>query len=497
MRLTLANKIFISVGGVVCLAVVSSMVAMFSTWQIADLMVATVEENVSSIKAAEELEIALMEQRGLVSAFLLENGNRRWLRKLEERKPNFRVWLDRARAAAHTPEEAEIVSELNDRYREYDAKRNEVVALYDRGDTAAAERLLVGDVNGLYEENYKLCERIILLNEQYIESVARQARNQVEWVSWAVGGCVLVTVGFGAFLLWLFFYGVVLPVRAMVADAREFAGDVSREDRQLPTDELRAVGIYLQNLMSDVADARTTLDRSRRQLREAETLASVGKLAASVAHEIRNPLTSLKMWLFSIQKDTGGDAALARKFGVVSDEIRRLESIVRNFLEFSRPPEVKLRVESVPALLDKTLELVEPRMAERRVDVLREESSDLPPVLADAEQFRQVLLNLLNNALEAAGDGCRIAVRAASETEPNGRNMVVVRVADSGPGMPEDVARRIFEPFFTTKEEGTGLGLCIAARIMARHDGRLVLESSSDRGTTFAIHIPAAKTEQP
>jgi signal transduction histidine kinase len=312
-----------------------------------------------------------------------------------------------------------------------------------------------------------------------------------------VGGCVLVTVGFGAFLLWLFFYGVVLPVRTMVADAREFTGEISSEDKRLPTDELRAVGIYLQNLMSDVADARTTLDRSRRQLREAETLASVGKLAASVAHEIRNPLTSLKMWLFSIQKDTGGDAALARKFGVVSDEIRRLESIVRNFLEFSRPPEVRLRAESVPALLYKTLELVEPRMAERRVDVLREESSDLPPVLADAEQFRQVLLNLLNNALEAAGDGCRIAVRAASETEPNGRNMVVVRVADSGPGMPEDVARRIFEPFFTTKEEGTGLGLCIAARIMARHDGRLVLESSSDRGTTFAIHIPAAKTEQP
>jgi len=323
------------------------------------------------------------------------------------------------------------------------------------------------------------------------------ARRRIRWVSLAVGACVLLTIGLGAVLLRLFFYGVVFPVRAMVADARGFSGEVAPARQPLPTDELRAVGVYLRNLMTDVADTRTILERSRNELKDAEKLASVGKLAASVAHEIRNPLTAIKMWLFSIQKQAAGDEELTRKLGVVSEEIRRLERIVRNFLEFSRPPELKLAVEPLPPILDTTLELVEPRIAAQKARLLRRDAPDLPPVLADREQIKQVLLNLLGNAAEAAGEGGRIRVSSTAESETDGRRMVVVRVSDSGPGIPDEVARRIFEPFFSTKDEGTGLGLCIAATIMARHEGRLVLESSDERGTTFAIHIPTASPHEP
>ena len=226
--------------------------------------------------------------------------------------------------------------------------------------------------------------------------------------------------------------------------------------------------------------------------REAERLASVGKLAASVAHEIRNPLTSMKMWLFSIQKEVGGEPALDHKFEIVSDEIRRLENIVRNFLEFSRPPELTLRVESVSVLLDETLELAEPRIADRTIELVREDAADLPPILADREQFKQVLINLLNNAVEATGEAGRIVIATSEGSDPDGRKMVVVRVSDTGAGMSEEVRARVFEPFFSTKDEGTGLGLCIAARIMARHEGRLVVESSGETGTTLAIYLPAA-----
>ena len=120
----------------------------------------------------------------------------------------------------------------------------------------------------------------------------------------------------------------------------------------------------------------------------------------------------------------------------------------------------------------------------------------MPPVLADASQLKQVLLNLLGNAADAMAGGGEIRIAATAEKDADGRPMVVVRICDSGPGMPPDVQCRIFEPFFTTKEKGTGLGLCIAAQIMARHDGRLVLESSSEKGTTFAVWMPIA-TEEP
>lgn len=496
MRLTLANRISLCVGGVILLAVLSSLAALLSSRHVGMLMHRTISENLPSVLAAEELEIAVLEQRGFVSSYLLDGGNRKWLSELRERERNFSRWLSYAHDTAHTAEERSILKQLEEICRQYDAKRDEVVGLYDRGEVAAAEKLLLNDVNDLYGQAYGLCENYIAANQRYVDKAVADARSQLRWVSLAVGACVLLTVGLGLALLWLFFYGVLFPLRAMVADASGFAGEISSEQKGLPTDELRAVGIYLRNLMSDVADTRTTLERSRNELRDAEKLASVGKLAASVAHEIRNPLTAIKMWLFSIQKEVGGREALNAKFEIVSEEIRRLESVVRSFLEFSRPPELKLAIESIPTLLDKILELIEPRMADQRIQLVREYAPGLPPVSADREQLRQVLLNLLNNATQATGEGGLIRVSTAEESDSDGRRMVVVRVSDSGPGMPADVARRIFEPFFSTKDEGTGLGLCIAARITARHKGRLVLESSNERGTTFAVYIPAAPTQE-
>ena len=116
----------------------------------------------------------------------------------------------------------------------------------------------------------------------------------------------------------------------------------------------------------------------------------------------------------------------------------------------------------------------------------------LPHVMADADQLKQVLLNLLGNAADSMACGGEIHITCHAERDADGRPMVVVRICDTGSGMPQDVQHRIFEPFFSTKEKGTGLGLCIAAQIMARHDGGLVLESSTEKGTTFAIWVPIA-----
>ena len=495
MRFTLANKVSIAVGGVVFLAVFSSMSALLLSWHVENLMQRMAAENLPSVRAAEELEIAVLEQRGFVSQYLLDGGNKKWLDELRRRERNYHHWLARAHETAHSSEEKDLLHKLDNVYHQYDAKRVEVVNLYDGGDIPAAKELLVHDVNDLYQQAYDLCEEFIRANEQNVDKVVTGSRNQVRWATMAVSGCVILTLVLAVAMLWLFFHGVVFPIREMVCDARNFAGETSSGDRQLPTDELRTVGVYLRNLMSDVSDSRTTLERSRNQLRDAEKLASVGKLAASVAHEIRNPLTAIKMWLFSIQKDVGGCEAIDHKFTIVSEEIRHLESIVRDFLEFSRPLDLKLSAMSATSVLDKTLQLIEPRIADRKIRLLREDRSDLPMILADPEQLKQVFINLLNNAVEVAGAGGCIRITTAVESGFDGRKMVVVRISDNGPGIPADVSRRIFEPFYTTKDGGTGLGLCIAARIMARHQGRVVLDSSNKQGTTFGVHIPAKPAE--
>src|SRR5690606_21083806 len=156
----------------------------------------------------------------------------------------------------------------------------------------------------------------------------------------------------------------------------------------------------------------------------------------------------------------------------ISEEITRMENVIRNFLEFSRPPALKLQPHDASVLLDSTMELIGHHIDGRNIRIIRQDTHPLPRVRADADQFKQVFMNLLHNAAEVMAEGGEIHLSAAAEGNADGRTMVVVRVRDTGPGMPEDVQQRVFEPFYTTKEEGTGLGLCIAARIMARHGGR-------------------------
>ncbi|MBN1909233.1 MAG: MCP four helix bundle domain-containing protein [Pirellulales bacterium] len=493
MRYSLAQRISLSVGSVVLLAAVSSVVALASTWHIRRLLDKAVTENLASVRAAEELEIAVLDQRGYVAFHLLDHDNPTWLDELRKREKGFSDRLDNARRTTNSDEERDILNHLESMYRQYDDARKEVLRLCGSGDIDAAQKLLVGKVNRLHDETYKLCESFLDANEAQVELAARNAGRESRLVTWAVACFVFLTFVFGAVLLLLFFRGIVFPLRAMAADAREFIGEPGSDGNTLPTNELRTIGGYLQSLMSDVVDSRTVLEQHRHRLRSAEKLASVGKLAASVAHEVRNPLTAIKMWLFSIQKDVGGDEALDRKFRIVSEEIRRLENIVRDFLDFSRPRELAASKVSVADFLDGILELIRPRMASEQIVLQHEFAHNLPDVLIDPEQMKQVLLNLINNAADATGKGGRIAVTAAPHTADSGEPMVVVRISDNGGGIPDEVVRRLYEPFFSTKEQGTGLGLSIAAQIVARHLGRLVLESTGPEGTTFAVHIPVAR----
>jgi len=197
--------------------------------------------------------------------------------------------------------------------------------------------------------------------------------------------------------------------------------------------------------------------------------------------------------LFSLRRALGDSPLHEDDLRVVSEEISRLESIIRNFLEFARPPELKLGAHRIDALLDKTLELFRHRLEEKDIHLVRSDGAALPRVLVDSDQIKQVFINLMSNAVEAMPEGGWLRISAAAEADRDNRPMAVVRFQDSGSGIPADIRERIFEPFFSTKDEGVGLGLGIAAQIMAGHQGRLELELSSGEGTCFAVWIPRAE----
>ncbi len=246
---------------------------------------------------------------------------------------------------------------------------------------------------------------------------------------------------------------------------------------------------------STIARDITEQKRMQRALRDSDKLVTVGKLAAGVAHSIRNPLTSVKMRLFSMESTGGSSESEREDLKVISEEIRHIDGILRNFLEYSRPPRLRMQKVSPSEVVDMALNLLKQRLDSYGVEVRLSRQSWLPEIYADPDQLKEALVNLLVNSSEAMGYGGLIVIREEEVVdEPWGRK-VVIRVSDNGPGFPESIQGELFEPFFTTKEEGTGLGLTIAARIIEEHGGKLELSSREGEGAISTISLPVREEE--
>ena len=246
----------------------------------------------------------------------------------------------------------------------------------------------------------------------------------------------------------------------------------------------------MRGLLDDFDQTHSELRKSRENLLQAEKMALVGKLAAGMAHSIRNPFTSVKMRLFSLGRSLEMTPAQKEDFDVIASEIRHIDTLVQNFLEFSRPPKLQMQPISPSTVVDLVTQLLAHRTAVYDVKTELHRRTPLPEVTADPEQLKEVLVNIMVNACEAMGKGGVISVwEDVIEDEKQGR-MARIRIQDTGPGIPDTIIDKVLQPFFTTKAEGTGLGLSIAARIMEEHGGRLDVVAVERQGTTFAILLP-------
>ena len=241
---------------------------------------------------------------------------------------------------------------------------------------------------------------------------------------------------------------------------------------------LAGLGGYLLKLHDRARILQLALEQRRH-------LAYVGTISAGLAHEIRNPLSSVKMNVQMIRDrveklDIDDRESLLRKIERVSRETNRLEESVGDFLVFAAPRPLKKRPANVNALVDSAVELLR-----QQQEIVKSYSPDLPKVEIDQDMFTEMLQNLIINAFQATGGNGTVEVATLLEN-----NRVALTVSDSGPGVPEDQREKIFEVFYTTKKGGTGLGLSIANRITEEHGGSIVLESSSLGGAQFVVRLP-------
>ena len=253
-------------------------------------------------------------------------------------------------------------------------------------------------------------------------------------------------------------------------------------------------------LRSEIAE-RQRLERAKvqaeRLLERQEKLATLGTLTAGIAHEIRNPLTSLKARLYTLEKHLQAMPAARKDTGIISAEISRLERIVQDALSFARPADPKLELLAADTLLREVQGLMSTSLESRAVQVVVEPDSGLH-IRADSGHLKQVLINLIQNSADAIDGAGTVTLRArAGSASLGGRETeaVVLEVSDTGKGIPPEAERRLFDPFFSTKEAGTGLGLPIAARIVERHGGVIQYQTRPGSGTTFEVVLPRELTD--
>ena len=264
-------------------------------------------------------------------------------------------------------------------------------------------------------------------------------------------------------------------VGAMTVEAPRHVGELDTE---------------LDLIVSRVKDVCQRLQGQERELLRAEQLAAVGQLAAGVAHEIRNPLTGIKILVEAALRPTGPSDLTPTDLGLIRDEILRLERTVQGLLDFARTPPLNPQRLDIGVLVVESVEILQ-RRAEAKSVVIHTESS-ATPILAevDRDQFLSLLTNLLLNAIEAVPFGGVVTVNS-SET-PSG--MIQVVVADDGPGIAPSVIDKLFTPFATTKSSGTGLGLAIAMRVAKDHGGELAAENRIEGGARFTLKLPVARS---
>jgi signal transduction histidine kinase len=443
--------------------------------------------NVSGMRAAEELEIVVREFRTQLDHFAM-TGDRKYLDAVADFDVESERWLVEAERWSLTSTEQRLMDRVRRGHREFLRGLEQIQQPASREDAQKRARVLLDTV--LTREVLDPTHQFLDFNEDEVEqSIAENQffANRLVWGLLLLGTCGSVAglvAGFG--LARGFRRSLVqlsVPIRAAAEQLDEVVGPVTFAGGDL--EEMETV---MRQIAQRIREVVERLRRSEQEALHAEQLAAVGQMAAGMAHELRNPLTSMKIL---VQAAQDGGALEGRDLGVLEEEITRLERLVRSILDFARPPRPEKKVLDVRPLVDESVALFAARAAGSGIRLVFHRPPDQVRAAVDPAQFRQVLLNLVVNALDAVAAGGCVMV----DLEQAGGGLTL-RVSDTGCGLPAHLGERIFAPFMTTKETGLGLGLSICRRIAEAHGGTITGTNRPEGGAVFTLNLPVVATQE-
>ena len=454
-------------------------------------------QDVASLQAAWNLENRLRQLRFQSLLYAGSPTEERWA-SVEEAERAFEAALHHARAVAHADDERELLQRIE---LGYDLYQKEL-----RDPSGSGKAVPVADL-AAWAETHPIrhllapCEELMQASKDAMEQTADESGQVTRRTR-----TLLLLIGLlGPVSGLISGFGIARGLSRSIARISVRLQDVhARLDQEVSTiklttqGDIRELDERLDGLVHRVQEVVEHLQRQQEEMLRAEQLAAVGQLAASVAHEVRNPLTSIKLLTDLALRDYPRRTLKREDLQVIDREIGRLERKVQGLLDFARPPQSQRRPLDLREAVRQALRLVETRLSQQDIEVCLQLPDSPLRAEVDADQFSSVLVNLFLNALDAMPppvDGLPHAAgrrrgRLTVTLSDRGASLAVLTVQDSGAGIPPAILERLFTPFLSSKPTGTGLGLTIARRVVELHGGRLTAANSPEGGACFTVILP-------
>ncbi len=475
----------------------------FAAWYVHHLQEETAVTqitNVAKVTAAEELVIISHDLRHELTEYLTQQ-DRRHLESISSLQKRADRWMAECENLADSATERELARRIKDGYQRFAASFAEVA----RADSPTDSRGLALDLT-----RQVAVEQILGPVLEYRRRIGKQMketaeRDQVLADRMGIGLFVLGVCGAVAGLVAGFGFArsvhrsivqFSVPVHDTAGKLSEVIGPI-----RVSAETLGDLETTMQLVADHVGTVVEQLQQSQAIARRAEQLASLGQLAAGIAHELRNPLTSMKVIVQTAADQDDGPTLDGRDLAVLTEEITRLENRIQSFLDYARPSKPVKCPFDVGKMLIQTIDFVSFRAEQMGIRMEHEFPEMKLRLEADAGQLREVLLNLLINAIDASPEHGTVLVRVSEEAcspgdegaqVAGGSGWIRIDVEDEGEGLPSDIGDKIFEPFVSTKESGTGLGLSICKRIVEDHGGQITAANLPGGGALFSVRLPPA-----
>jgi len=451
-------------------AVILFILFLYSMNRLADIESTIILDNVSSIKASYNLQMAILRLKGLRANFIIDS-DRKWLKEFNTRVEDFNFWYNRAFAAAKTEMEKTVLTGMAVDFSGYTRDHKRIVKLVETGRKDLAAKELLGSSARSYESILAACNRLVDINEDLIQN----SENQV--YGYMRRGKILGYLVIIVFII----IGIILALFI----SRSISDPIRKIGKKAGVDPPAGVSVSETEVLRLSFDKmNTAIQEKERKLVQSEKRAALGEIAAGISHELNNPIGII----CGFSEMLLGREDLKHVQHIVSDihsEAFRCRKLLGEFLNYSRAPEPVFRVSSLSSLVRKTVTLLKGQKQYESIKFKTIIPSGSHRIRIDAMQMRQVLINLINNARDAlSGTGGIIIILETTGTAYR------ITVSDNGPGIPPDSLEKIFRPFYSTKTGGAGLGLSICRDIVEKNGGEIRAKSEPGIRTEFTITFP-------